>query len=291
MYREITANRLEIKKDINLSYPLKQNVMKTLKTGLLICGTIILVFLFSACKKDESAKTNKSAINIKMWETLGNAQRIMKLHCSTEKHYPCSNFIINYTLTTNNEMILIDFIGTVEPKECLTAIGPASTTINLGTISNGTYNFEISVDKRKSKGALIVTSDYFKIDLDRQKNVSLPYTVLNRIPNGTIWGTIGYNTASSATIAQSFVDDLESLGASAQPYNAGEYGHFKIDENGQILPPENHGNYFNRPFIYHYTGNTQGLENIVKDYGQNHGDLLNITLFTTNGEEFRSWMQ
>lgn len=265
--------------------------MKTFKTGLLICGTIILVFLFSACKKDESVKINESAINIKMWETIGSAQRTMKLYCSTEKNYPCFNYSINYSLSTNNEVIIIDFIGVVEPEVCATAMGPASASIDLGTVPNGTYNFEISVDKQKSKGALIVTSDYFKIDLDSQQNLLLPYTVLNRIPNGTIWGTIGYHTASSATIAQSFVDALESLGASAQPYNAGEYGYFKIDASGQILTPENHGNYFNRPFIYHYTGNTQDLENIVKDYGQNHGDLLKISLFTTNGEEFRSWMQ
>lgn len=231
-----------------------------------------------------------SDIKIEMWETMDSTKRTLQFNCSTEKAYGCSNYGISKTFSKSSDKIDIDFNGILIYDFCLTALGPATTTIDFGTLPNGTYNLNIKVAKEKSNGQLIVTPDYYEIKLDNQKQLQIINSPLQRVPTNTIWGTVGYHTSSSATLVQSFINSLQNLGATTQTYQSGDYGYFQVDSSGQILPPQNHGYYFVKPFILNYNGNTSALHTLVKDYGVNYGDALTITLYTTKGEIFRSWM-
>ncbi|MGB3339860.1 MAG: hypothetical protein WBB37_00045 [bacterium] len=190
-----------------------------------------------------------------------------------------------------SDKIDIEFNGIFIPDICLTAFGPAKTTLNLGTLSNGTYDVEIDVEQKKSFGQLIVTPEYYKIDLYKQAQLQITYSTLNRVPTNTIWGMVGYHTSSAETLVQALIDSLQLLGATAKTYQPGEYGYFQISSSGQILPPQNHGYHLIRSYIYNYTANTEALKTLVKYYGQHYGDSLNIILYTANGEIFMSWIQ
>lgn len=243
------------------------------------------------CRKDVMINAIDSNINIKMLETVDSTKRTLKLYCSTEKEYNCSNFGIINTINQPSNKIEIDFNGITVPDFCLTSLGPARTTIDIGTLSNGTYDLDIKVENEKSAGQLIVTSEYYKINLDPQKQLQITYPTLNRIPTNTVWGTVGYHSSNSANLVQTFIDSLQLLGTTIQTYQSGEYGYFQINPSGQILPPQNHGYYFIRPYIFNYSGSTSALKKLVKNYGTNYGNSLNIILYTTKGETFRSWTQ
>jgi len=251
--------------------------------------TTILLLLLCSCRKDAPVDQIGSDIKIKMLETVDSTKRTLQFYCSTEKEYSCSNYGISKTFSKSSDNIDIDFNGIIISNLCLTSIGPATTTIDLGTLSNGTYNLDIKVERKKSSGQLIVTSDHYTITLDKQKQLQIINSPLQRIPTNTIWGTVGYHTSSTATLVQTFIDTLQILGATAQTYQSGDYGYFQINSSGQISPPQNHGYYFIRPFIFNYAGNTSTLKTLVKNYGTNYGNSLNIRLYTTKGEIFRSW--
>jgi hypothetical protein len=251
----------------------------------------IFLLLLCGCKKDASVDKIDSDIKIKMWETVDSTKRTLLFYCSTEREYGCSNYGISKTFNKSSDNIDIDFNGILVYDLCLTSIGPATTTIDLGTLSSGTYNLDIKVERKKSEGQLIVTSDYYAITLDKQKKLQIINSPLHRIPTNTIWGTVGYHTSSTTTLVQTFIDSLQLLGATAQTYQSGYYGYFQINSSGQILPPQNSGYYFIRPYIFNCTGNTSALKTLVKNYGTNYSDSLSIILYTTKGEIFRSWTQ
>jgi len=249
-----------------------------------------LLLLFG-CSKDNSINKIDSDIKINMRETVDSTKRSLQLYCSTEKVYECSNYVISKIFSKSSERIEINFTGIRDLTVCFNSFGPATTTIDLGIISNGTYKLIIEVEGKKSEGKLIVTSDYYKISLDKEKQLQIINSTLNRIPANTIWGTIGYHKSSTAQLVQTFIDSLQLFGSTTQTYQSGDFGYFQINSSGQILPPENHGYYFIRPYIYRYSGNTSVLKTLVKNYGTDYGDSLNIILYTTKGEIFRSWIK
>jgi len=251
---------------------------------------IILVFFIVSCNKDSSNEKITSDINIEMREKIDSTSRTFQFICKTQEEYPCCNYQIGNSFIKNSDRVEINFDGIIKPEVCLTAIGPATTTLDFGAISNGTYDLEINTEGKKSTGQLIITSDYYKIDLDKERKIQINYSTLQKIPTNTIWGTVGYQTNTNATVVQTFLDSLQLLGATNQTYPSGMYAYFQINSAGNILPPENHGYDHIKPYIFHYTGITSNLKTIVKEYGKNYGDSLNIVLYTTNGETFRSWI-
>jgi hypothetical protein len=250
---------------------------------------ILLIIIFTGCKKDFTVEKIDSNIEIKMWETLDSTKRKLQFYCSTEKAYECSNYAISKTYRKSPGTIEIGFRGVIKYDLCFTAFGPASTIIDLGTLPNGIYNLNINVEGNKSKGKLTVTQGYYAIELDNPKQLDIITTALYRIPANTIWGSVRYHESSTAALVKTFIDSLQVLNAIPYEYKPGDYGYFEIGPDGEILPHQNHGARFIRPFIYNYTGTTTNLEKLVKNFGARYGNSLSVILYNTRGETYRSW--
>ena len=251
---------------------------------------LILLLLFYGCEKDHNIENINSDIIITLWENLENSGRSFELKCETEEEYPCCNYSILNDFSINYKSISINFKKISKPEVCLTAFGPAKAYLNFGYLANDTYDLEIKVINRKSYGKLTVTDNYYSIDLYYQKKIQLTQYTLNRIPQNTIWGTIEYYTNTSSNLAQSFIDSLQILGATSKTYNSGEYGYFNINSSGSIEPPQNHGYYLIKPYIFEYRNNMDSLKTLVSNYGINYGDSLSIILYNDKGEKFMSWV-
>jgi hypothetical protein len=256
----------------------------------IIHATIVfIVFSSAGCGKEYSRQMIDSDIGVRMWEILDSTKRILQIRCATEKYYNCMNYQISKTIRKTSDKIDIHFNGILVSDVCLTAFGPATTIIDLGKLSNRTYNLNIKVEGYKNEGKLIVTSEYYAIELNNQNQIQIANNILYRIPANTIWGTVGYHIGSTEPLAQTFIDSLQFFGATAQTYQPGNYGEFEIESSGQIIVPTSYN--FRQPFVFNYSGNTSKLKRLVKSYGANYGDSLSIILHTTKGEIFRSWMQ
>jgi hypothetical protein len=172
---------------------------------------------------------------------------------------------------------------------CFTAIGPASATVDLGTLSNGTYNLQLSDTSLNNVGTLIVTNEKFEINIG---NSWFAQKTLNRIPQNTIWGIIGYHHQSTVPIVESFINSLIALDAVEQTYLSGHYSEFDIDNNGQIVQPgENSGYWYAKSFIFNYSGNSSAIENLVRQFAEDYGeDYLAIRVYNDKGEFFYSWL-
>ena len=235
---------------------------------------LILVVYSTSCSKQGQGNISPidSAINIRMVETFDKSPRTVQLYCSTTKIYPCCNYSINVEHRQSSNVIDISFKNVIEHDFCLTALGPASAVIDLGALSNGTYRLNLNIGSVRRTGELVVTSDSYKVNIANNKAFRFTNTPLNRIPEYTIWGTIGYHKQETSSLVQSFIADLIGLGATKKSYNSGFYGEFDIDKNGDIVQPgSNSGYWFAQSFIFHFSGNIDNVEQLIKQYARDYG--------------------
>ena len=254
---------------------------------------ILLVALgLNSCKKSDTSSTSAfdDNIKIKMSETVDSVKRTLFLNCFTEKIYGCSNYGIQSTFVLTDNKITINFIQVIVPSICLTSLGPASTIIKLDGLPNKTYEIELNFGATKISGQLNVSASSFKATLPTQTKVQFVNPELGRVPNNTIYGTVHYHVTSTTTTVQKFIDSLQFYGAASTLYPQGDYGNFQIESTGQIKQVQDPGYYFTRYYIYNYSSNSAQLKSLVRRFGINYPDSLLITLYTTKGETFYSWV-
>lgn len=257
-----------------------------MKTYLSIIAFTILLL---GCKKNQVSSTFDENLKIKMSEKVDSTKMTLTLNCYTEKIFGCSNYSIKSSFSVTNDKITINFTELIIPNICLTSLGPASTIINIETLTNKIYELELNIGSTKISGQLDVATGSFKATLPVQSKVQFTNPNLKRIPQNTIYGTIHYHSSATSLIVQKFIDTLQILGAVPTTYTPGDYGNFQIEANGQIKQTQDLGYYFTRYYIFNYTNNSTQLKDLVKHFGVNYGSLLLVTLNTTKGETFYSW--
>lgn len=264
-----------------------------MKSWFFIFITVCTICITSSCHKEDSpAGTNFDGnIKIRMAESVDSIKRTLSLTCFTEKIYPCSNFSIQTSSTITSGKITINFIKIAESPICLTALGPAYTTITFDRIPIGVYELELNFGNSKVTGQLNVSAGSIVATVPVQTKVQFINPDLKRIPDNTIFGTVHYHAAGTAPVVQQFIDSLQYFGATATLYPQGDYGQFQIEAGGSIKQIQDPGYYFTRYYIFNYTGYNNQLKNLVQRYGNAYPSELFVTLNSTKGQSFYSWVK
>jgi hypothetical protein len=273
-----------------------------MNTNVFKITTIALTLAIATIGCDKATETNgeiDSEINITMME---HSSGTLQLYFSTTKIYPCCNYPIDLSWKKSSNTIDISFKGVIETDFCLTALGPATATIDLGTLSNGTYQLSFFNGSVKHSGELIVSSDSYKINFVNNSNFHFTNMPLNKIPENSIWLAISY---SQEEVLSSFLENLINLGATKKQYPRGFYSFdvplyqwfycgFMIDENDIItyypditnLEGVMWGGMVKQSFTFQYLGDNTSIEQLVKQYKEQ----MEIRIYTDKGEQFLSWM-
>ncbi len=260
-------------------------------------GKHVIVFILlllsgiHSCKKEEiSAWDFEENLQVNMYEVIDGSRRTLVLRCLTETIFPCINYHIQSAYKVSRNKIVIDFIQILKPEICLTALGPASTLIELNDLPNNVYTLECNFGSTKVVGEINVAANIFTVDLPQQTRIKFLNPNLSRVPENTIYGTVHYHSAITVPLVEKFLDSLKFYGATTALFPEGDYISFQIEANGQIKQTQDEGYYFTRYYIFHYTNASEQLRNLVSRFGINHGNDLSITLHTARGETFYSWM-
>lgn len=261
-------------------------------TKLLIFST--LTFLLS-CKDNDSELTKNpidSKIFIETRELLDNDSRSLTFSCKTEKIYPCINFPILTDNGINENSFQITFTGIGETLICFTALGPASTVVDLKAVANGEYPIELNNANLKNKGILRVSDNEIQLIFEQQNGIEIVRPTTKRVPQKTYWGTIGYHQSSSATLVTEFLQKLTDKGAEFNKQTPGHYFYYEIDQNGDVITnTENSGYYFVKAFIFQFDGNESELKDVIKIDGKAYKTDLSINVETFKGERINNWSE
>jgi hypothetical protein len=249
-----------------------------------------LLFVFFSCTRERVVSDFGENIKIKIVESVDSTKKTLTLKCFTEKIFNCSNYYLLHTVNVSTNKITINFTGISDPTICLTSLGPASAFIDLINLAHKDYELEINMGDTKFTGQLKVSAANYSVTMPVQNSVQFLNPSLNRLPPNTIWGTVHFHIAATNPVVQGFIDSLQILGAVPASYTPGEYSGFEIESNGQIKQVQDLGYYFTRYYIFNYSGNSLPLKGLVRRYGINNPASLLVTLNTTKGETFMSWV-
>ena len=246
----------------------------------------------------DMARNVDSKITVTMMESSSQA---LQLYFSTTKQYPCCNYPIDLSLKQSSSIIDITFKGVIETGGCATAIGPATASINMGVLNNGTYQLNFYSEDVKQSGELIVSSDGYIINCADNFLVRFTNIPLRKIPENSIWIAINYNEENALS---SFLKDLMNLKVTEKSYPLGCYSFentgyqglysgFKVEKKGNItFYPDitNHGvmmgRLLTRSFVFQYSESTTDIEQLIKQYKEQ----IEVRAYTDRGEQFLSWM-
>ena len=254
---------------------MKTNLLKYITIALIITGC------FSSCKEEKYERIDiESGINIKMVEIL-DTQRRFQLHCGTmEIYYAGYPLIAEHRQSSTKISVTFKHIRTDGFRSY--TVGPASVIIDFGALNPGTYQLHLSNRGVTYQGELIVSPETYQIKFIKNDEFHFNNTPLRRVPEHTVWGRI---CNAREELAQSFFDALIDLGAKKQAYQPGNYGEFKINENGEISLGSTQGQ-FEQRFIFSYSGNVSEIEQFVKQYAIYKETNIYITVYTDKGEMF-----
>ncbi len=240
---------------------------------------------------EEGVKAIDSKISISPVEDYKSTPRTFQLYCATERAYSSGSNPIIVVTEQSGSTIDISFKGVAEIG--MTAdIGPARAYINLGALEEGSYTFNLHNGDAKQTGRLVVTADSYTVEMPDNDTFAVSPKQLNRIPENTIWGIIGYHKETTSPLVDSFLDDMVAQSAVKKKFRPGDYREFFIDEKGDIIPyPEAlYGYWFDRLFIFGYSGDLAKIDRLVEQYARAHKDKMSISIYTDKGERFLSWM-
>ncbi len=198
---------------------------------------------------------------------------------------PCMNSsIINFVRLKNGTVTLL--INGIEPAtDCNPGEAPASASPNVGFLSNGIYDINITVrNTLTNEGKLTVTDHRYEVNMESSDGIAILNNIMIRIPSETIWGYTAYDDENLVgNLPQDFLQDLESL---TQPKHLGQgyYGSFEIETNGDLKlkspPAYNHVN----TFFYKFDGNEEQLKDLLENYRSGiNGSDMELAIYTSNG--------
>ncbi len=250
------------------------------------------LLVFSACSKPSD--DTKILINIEneftvsMIETLSPDANPLNFRVTTIDLLDCSNYEIVHSHSTSDESIIasIDYIR--EPENCIPASVSATSDINVGQLGNGSYLFQLNLEKGSilNEGTLTIDDKKYIIELDSDHGIDFPVKRLYKVPSDYIWGEI--NVAPNApNIMDELLDEITQL-TEASTLFPGNYGHFKIgtdlgfsfstDKFLSFTPVET------SPFIFKLTGTNTALKSVLENYRNTYNDKIDIQVVTSEGE-------
>ncbi len=256
----------------------------------LLFPTLFLVVLlgFSSCNKDEVETAPLGSVNIDMYELLSYSGREFGFQAFTDlESYPVSYMIRSNTKLEGNKITvnLLD-IEKVTVSGVAVPLGSASTYVNIGSLSDGEYDFEINVVDRINSGKLKIYPSFYVLSFDGTNGLTLNEDTLRRMPEGTLWGYLGYMDTAYAAPAQEFIDTLLSIGATPLNVAPGNYGYFEYSEDSVFSQPVDSKYTYTKEFYLSYNHSLESLNGIMYYYDFNYRQIyIGIRWFYGDGKK------
>jgi len=146
---------------------------------------LLYLFFFGlivSCEKEE-ARTQISIdtdILIEVQEITLNSEKRVVLNCRTEKIYNCANYYIDRVQEKSADSITVNFKGISPDEICATALGPAQTKIDLGSLTNGLYSLTLKINHVENNGLLTITDSQIHLDFPQQYGIQILNPVYTR---------------------------------------------------------------------------------------------------------------
>jgi hypothetical protein len=167
---------------------------------------------------------------------------VLYLLLTTEKIYPCYNYSIATSVQYDRNRIEVNIYGIAVPNICLTALGPARSSIKLN-IPDGTYRLIFNSAGYTDEYRLIISQQSVKIETVISTNTNITTPLYHRYPEKSFVYLCG-TTLADIALCSMFIDTVASVIKIDQ---------FEFPETG-VIPynTASQGYHYNMPAKYFY---------------------------------------
>jgi len=220
------------------------------------------------------------------WEALSPNQREFILRIGTLSKQACADDTLDLNYERNGQRFIISINDIVSSNECIGDSAIIESSINLSSLSEGTYQLEINLRQEISnKVQLVVRQNQYELEMEIEHGISLPHSTLLRIPSNTIWGFAAYNDNKMAAAIEQFTEELMAI-TTTPTLDFGYYGYFSRYQ-GQSLQldsrPEGFIGY--ETFARIATRDYSAVRNLANRYRTDYGSQVKIKVYTADGTE------
>ncbi|MFH4968140.1 hypothetical protein V8G61_08040 [Gaetbulibacter sp. M240] len=262
---------------------------------------VLIEFAFIACSSnndglitdpDYAEYITENAIDTEInfmaeeiYTTNESQEPVLKLKLISSKIYPCINYQLSTTEFINGNELIVRFEQIIEPDICLTALGPATASIDLPeNISKLTFLNGIVIDKY----SVAINEQKISVTLIENKFTTSLYNNTFRIPENSFAYVCGTNTNNTNI----YTDFSAIIGQNP------DFTEFVFEGEGRIPYPETTvGHWVNHPSKYYkYTDSAQfdTLANILNAYAAENIEAnsgVSIAIYGWNNINFYSWIE
>ncbi len=242
---------------------------------------IVSILFITACEDDEIETIPLQTVNGEIVETVDYGTKIFLFEFRTDlDNYPVT-YLIRNTSTIEGNQVNIELldIQTDGHDDLNIEKGPASCSIELGELSNGTYNLQINAANYNGNGTFTISDSLVTIDFATTEGITMSHDTLHRIPFGTIWGYVGYQSTSNASIASSFVSNMTALGAQQAELTPGYYGYFSVSDSGNLIQPIDEQYSYYKTYFKSYNGDAAAMDEHVTYYMTEYYNKVDIIFY------------
>ena len=132
-----------------------------------------------ACEKKglDEVTDDQLILSLKDVATVGQA---VGIDAKTARIYNCFNYTINTDHQQSEQQISIQYGDIIQPDQCLTALGPAKSSIALSDLNDEGYELEISYLGHTIQGNLEITETHYRLTLEDQPYITVDVDEIER---------------------------------------------------------------------------------------------------------------
>ena len=252
-----------------------------------ILGAMILFMILNfGCKDDptdEGFNVNiEKEFKILPWENLESNTRTFHLNVETIQSQSCENSIIDLTPTAVGSQINLT-IRDIPAPDCPAPIFPAKANFEVGDLNLPEYKLQISLkDLVHNIGDLMVTEEYYDIQMIDLDGIIIPNQRLYKVPTETIWGFASFASNDEQSFVDEFMNEVNDI-SEGREYQDGYYGYFSAEDNSLTIHNENMMKQFIQTFGRSFQNDVTELQTILTNYRTLYPNI-DFKIFTSKGE-------
>lgn len=197
------------------------------------------------------------------------------------RSFPCANFKIEGDVQISGNQVRVYLNDVLEPDSCQGAAGTAQRFLAIGNLAPGSYSFSLFLkDALESSGTLTIGASSSALSIDQQQGIDFQQIVLNKIPEGLLWGYATTPDPDAAARIDAFLADLKNI-SSEPALSPGYYSYFTLAGTGLVaLRPGFAAPGPAQVFVRQLNAAPQGLSQLLQQYRpQSSGQIRCLTTF------------
>jgi hypothetical protein len=250
-------------------------------------SAIILVLSNFNCSGDSNTRqidVNEDVI-LNLLPSLSAFGYGLNFSFQSDSMYNCENVGFVYTLKSTADDVSIHLLGVSIPESCISGYAPAFEKVEV-PVEDGFYSVAIDIGEFiHNTGYLVIEHSTYSIYMSRQDGMDIPNEVMNRIPEGTIWG---YAEAADVDLQIQVIHAVRAgLDAITEDVNMpeGYYGYYSVTKQqgiSTLFPSDHHAQ---SCFAYQFLQDHFILENTIADIRSKLPINTDFKVFTWEGNE------